>query len=408
MISLPVIHRDVDEEERRFELKPLSGQFVDAVLEHEFEEKGHHDTQLRASRTALVGGLLLMIPGLCIDLWSGNWTSHAFVIALVRIATTAPLVAYGWSTRSRSRGMDESFDHARWVLLEGIVLAGFLLILAMRPSTLHAETATFCLIIVAFHLMAPNRVVLLAPLTAASCICFELIRMKSGGLIHVDQALELLTVTVTFACAVYFNRQLEQIRREEFVTLTIVTEYSDRLQKAFQRAQDLENELRNQAHLDPLTALNNRRWLFTEFDREFARARRTRRPLSVMILDADHFKQINDTYGHGCGDEVLCMLARVLSQTVRNTDALARIGGEEFAVMMPETDATAARELAERIRAQVASTKVFTMDHTIQLTISCGVTECHVDTEQPGDALKRADKGLYEAKHRGRDLVITR
>ena len=93
---------------------------------------------------------------------------------------------------------------------------------------------------------------------------------------------------------------------------------------------------------------------------------------------------------------------------MRSTDALARIGGEEFAVLMPETGADAARELAERIRSRVASTLVHTEEHTISVTISCGVTACLVDTEQPSQALARADSGLYEAKHRGRDLVVTR
>ena len=408
MISLPVIHREVDEGERRFALTPVTGKFVNGELEQEFGEKWHQDMQRRSAGIALVGGLLLLIPGLAIDVWSEGLSVRGSILMLIRVATVMPLVAYGWVTRPLRRTIDETFDHLLPVLLQALMLAGFIAILTLRSSPLPAETATFCVIVLAVHLMAPNRVVLVAPVTALACIAFELVRltMTQGG--GVDHAIELGVVAVTYGCGVFFNRDLELIRREEFVALTIATEYSDRLARALQRASDLENEMRSQANRDPLTGLANRRWLFGEFEREFARARRTRRPLSVMILDADHFKNINDTYGHDCGDKVLCALASVLSQTVRATDALARIGGEEFAVLMPETDAVAARELAERIRSGVAATRVSSADQSVHVTISCGVTACLVDTEQPGEALKRADAGLYEAKHRGRDLVITR
>jgi two-component system, cell cycle response regulator len=128
--------------------------------------------------------------------------------------------------------------------------------------------------------------------------------------------------------------------------------------------------------------------------------------LSLMILDMDHFKNINDTYGHDVGDKVLKQLADIIIQASRSTDLAARFGGEEFVILMPETDPQAALGAASRMREVVEAADFKTgTEKTIKCTISIGVADLHPEGDSAESLLKRADEALYSAKHSGRNTV---
>lgn len=158
---------------------------------------------------------------------------------------------------------------------------------------------------------------------------------------------------------------------------------------------------------DGLTKLYNRHYLDTHLKNLVRQAVEQQRALSVVIMDMDHFKKVNDTYGHASGDEVLKTLAEVIVKTIRSADLAARYGGEEFVVLMPETDAVRAYEAAERLRKAVEATD-FVIPHPespLKKTTSIGfATLQHNDT--PESLLKRADEALYEAKNSGRNKVL--
>ena len=167
-------------------------------------------------------------------------------------------------------------------------------------------------------------------------------------------------------------------------------------------------KLRDQANLDYLTGLYNRRYFIERGTQELARANRYAKPLSLLMLDVDEFKQINDTRGHRTGDLVLRHLSRVLGETLRSVDFCGRLGGEEFAVLLPETDAAAAQEIAERLRAAVAGSAVVPEDGPpVRYTISLGVTTLGASDSNIDTLLGLADKGLYKAKRSGRNRVCT-
>lgn len=181
-----------------------------------------------------------------------------------------------------------------------------------------------------------------------------------------------------------------QIRRKK---------YQEALKSNYQESVSL-------AVTDGLTKLYNRHYLDTHLKNLLKQAVESNRPLSLLIMDMDHFKSVNDTYGHDVGDEVLRQLANIIVQTIRSADLAARYGGEEFVVLMPETDAARAYEGAERIRRLVETTP-FKVSHdvgVINKTISIGLSWL-----EPGDTpeslLKRADNALYESKHNGRNRV---
>ncbi len=168
----------------------------------------------------------------------------------------------------------------------------------------------------------------------------------------------------------------------------------------------LEQELEHEARTDALTGAANRRHFFPLAREAMGLSRRYRHALSLLMLDIDHFKAINDAHGHQVGDQVLKSLVQVCRQTLRDVDVLGRIGGEEFTVLLPETEAEQALQVAERLRQAIATTEVPLDDgKAVRFTVSIGVATL---TSGDGDVdafLNRADRALYEAKEAGRNRV---
>lgn len=168
-------------------------------------------------------------------------------------------------------------------------------------------------------------------------------------------------------------------------------------------------QLRRLSVTDPLTGVGNRRHFLDHLQVEHARARRLERPLSLVILDIDLFKQINDTHGHLIGDDAIKAVMLACQTAIRQTDFLGRIGGEEFAVLLPETRLDEGVAAAERIRQAVARIDFRAEDgRAIPLSVSLGVTELEADDVDALQVLGRADKALYDAKHSGRNCVCCR
>ncbi len=187
-------------------------------------------------------------------------------------------------------------------------------------------------------------------------------------------------------------RTLTQIKRKR---------YNDRLRMSVKQTIEL-------AVTDALTGLNNRRYLDNHLKILFNRAAVRSRPLSICLMDIDRFKSVNDTYGHDAGDEVLREFAARIRSTVRGADLACRYGGEEFVVVMPDTDAAASAAVAERLRAIIEKTPFMLRGEgtAISLTASFGLS-CNIgDADTPDQLLKQADQALYKAKADGRNRVV--
>jgi diguanylate cyclase (GGDEF)-like protein len=169
----------------------------------------------------------------------------------------------------------------------------------------------------------------------------------------------------------------------------------------------LFQEVQSLALTDSLTGLQNRRGLFELGRIEFARAQRLERPFCCMILDVDHFKQINDSYGHLAGDEVLQEFARRCRVSIRGVDLIGRYGGEELVILLPETTIEAAVPVAERLRAEVEKTPIIVSGRELHITVSIGVSMKDEHTMALETLIARADQALYIAKHKGRNRVAT-
>ncbi|WP_017445631.1 GGDEF domain-containing protein [Gayadomonas joobiniege] len=172
------------------------------------------------------------------------------------------------------------------------------------------------------------------------------------------------------------------------------------------RHQAQTKQLKLAANLDPLTGLYNRRVIDTELPKEINRALRYQHPLSLAMVDLDHFKQVNDTYGHCAGDQVLSAVAKHLIKNVRKTDSVMRFGGEEFCILMPSSDLKSSFHLLNRLRLGIAELTTFYQAQNIRITASFGLTALSETNDTSENLIEQADQALYKAKQNGRNQVI--
>jgi len=160
------------------------------------------------------------------------------------------------------------------------------------------------------------------------------------------------------------------------------------------------------ANIDSLTFLPNRRKIIVELQEEVIRSNRYGTPLSISILDIDHFKKVNDTYGHTTGDETLRSAAARLREHIRHPDTIGRYGGEEFLIVLPNSKADAAAKQASRLCQDIRNTKIEANNNVLSVTVSIGIAQFRVEQENWEGFLHRADEALYKAKENGRDQWV--
>jgi len=201
------------------------------------------------------------------------------------------------------------------------------------------------------------------------------------------------TVLISIALDISLQKEAQSKLIDTHVKLTRQT----------QALQEAQAKLKEQANRDPMTNMHNRRYFAEMSEKIVSIAKRTKEPLGFMMIDIDNFKNVNDTYGHNVGDEVIKLLANKLISRVRESDIAARFGGEEFAIMLPNANLKSTSEVAETIRLEAEQIKY---NDDLHFTISIGVSELnHEDIKSVTEALNNADKALYEAKVAGRNRV---
>jgi diguanylate cyclase (GGDEF)-like protein len=168
-----------------------------------------------------------------------------------------------------------------------------------------------------------------------------------------------------------------------------------------------ETKLKEMAATDELTGINNRRQFFSLAEHEIHRAIRNNTSISAIMIDADHFKKVNDTYGHVVGDEVLRHIAAACQENLRSVDILGRYGGEEFAVLLPDADRKAATRVGERLRKAISHIAVPVSEGTLSITASLGISTAKGNDINLKTMMERADSALYAAKNAGRNRVMT-
>ena len=181
--------------------------------------------------------------------------------------------------------------------------------------------------------------------------------------------------------------------------------YFASIERDLTRYKKMERQLANMALFDSLTGALSRAAYLQHAEKEFKRSKRYNRPLSTIMIDIDHFKKINDQYGHAAGDHVLQIFVEAIEEEIRGPDAIGRIGGEEFALLMPDTPLKSAAHLAERVRQRITKYPYIAGKMLIEVTASLGVAVMEEEDANYKAMLQRADEALYTAKHSGRNRV---
>lgn len=200
-----------------------------------------------------------------------------------------------------------------------------------------------------------------------------------------------------------FNR----IRRGEFYAVVEQQRLNSILEREISIRQEAEKKLIRLSTVDDLTGVYNRRYFIELFEMERKSAVRYKRPLSLLLIDVDHFKKVNDTYGHDTGDIVLQSLTKLIYEAIRETDVLARFGGEEFIILLPETSLKMAIRGAKRICQIVEENPIIFSEGTLQTTVSIGAATINEQYNSVDEIIKGADLALYRAKESGRNQVFS-
>ena len=279
-----------------------------------------------------------------------------------------------------------------WVLLGCfIMLAGVFQTNQLHPQ-IHAHTAGIdYLLLFSIYLLIPNRFCF----RVLPCVAFSVANIFA----HYSQVAALsgpiLTIIIVSlilsnALGIWASFRFYSHRRQQY--------------EAQSRAMVLRKDLIHNALVDQLTGVANRRHFFQAAEEEFSRFSRYNRTFSLLMLDLDHFKEVNDQFGHPVGDKVLKELARSILLHKRGSDLFGRLGGEEFALLLPETNLAGATEIAVRLR-RSCHTLAVPGHLAIRVTVSIGVTQVRSEDTSLDDVLSRVDATLYRAKNNGRDRV---
>ncbi|MEQ5855256.1 diguanylate cyclase [Halomonas sp. EF61] len=288
-----------------------------------------------------------------------------------------------------------------WVLATGIIL-----IVPLRPESLSTQLVAVIVAIMAFYLLIPNLLTVVAAASLYLSFGFLAAAVVFSD-ISVVVALRIGLLLVMANLVGFFALlRVELLQRKQFALLHEERGHNRRLLKEMAHRQSLEIQLRELAERDALTGLANRRHFMKRAQVMLHRARVEEAPFCLFMLDVDHFKTINDTWGHSQGDRVLIDIAEVCVASLRPSDLIGRFGGEEFVGVLPDTCLDDARAVAERLQRAVAALPPQDEGQTLALTVTIGIVEARPEDADLEALIKRADEALYVGKRQGRDRVV--
>lgn len=380
-----------DEHRQRYTIDPRNGAFVQPDVEADFQ-RTRRDAGCKNFLFVTVIILLVVIFGIVIDVQELTGADRKLAVgARVGVIITLLAILITLSRRRRAlmtlvvieaaavtlltlstvltHGAATGMSPGDYALPLVMVSVGFLFLLPSTPRT-------WLVMVVIFITGLVTTLSFLTGKVAQGNLVFTGVQSVAGILV-----------------AAYLGYRDKLRQREEYATFRI--------------SQLLAEKLAKLATTDSLTGIANRREFFHAATKEISRAQRNDRALSVLIFDIDHFKTINDQYGHAAGDEVLINIVATCNRALREIDTIGRIGGEEFGILLPETELAEAASVAERLRQSMKAIRPGGSATTGTVTMSIGVAQWRASHEDFEELMARADGALYEAKRNGRNQVVT-
>ncbi len=288
-----------------------------------------------------------------------------------------------------------------WILATGIIL-----IVPLRPESLPTQVTSLLVAITAFYLLIPNLLPVVAIASLYLSVGFLTTAVSVADISVVVTLRILLLVIMANAVGFFALLRLETLQRKQFALLQDERVQNRQLVEEIAHRKSLEAQLRQVAEQDALTGLDSRRHFMARAEALLRRARLEKAPFSLFMIDVDHFKAINDTWGHRQGDTVLTAIAETCKRSLRPQDVIGRFGGEEFMVALPNTYPKDARAVAERLQQKVSELPVIDAMPDHRLTVTVGIAGVLDEKTDLGVLINQADRALYAGKHGGRNRVV--
>lgn len=377
-----------------------TAEFKDPAMEQAYQNRVLPDTVRFLKICVRLWAALLLV--FILPDWAAMGASEGFyVITSIRVINAAALLILAWKLDTRPHLASSG------VPITIIAILGYSLFLIYpyyQPDTATLGFAIVLLLLLSTYVFVPNRLMFnnLIALTGVSSVA---ISTWIRGASAMD-----MTITLMILCWPAFlgyaaSQRINTAARRAFILLTQSEQTNQRLEQEITRSRELEAELQRQALTDPLTGLANRRHYEMLFKREHERCRRHGASLTLGMIDLDHFKRINDNYGHDFGDQVLKFVAELMQQPLRQCDILGRFGGEEFILILPDTTLEQAQAIAERMRQTLETNGLLRDGELIKVTATFALTQVRAEDTDIQECTKRADEALYEGKRAGRNRV---
>ncbi|KFZ30311.1 signal peptide protein [Pseudidiomarina salinarum] len=380
----------------------LTGQFCDDSKE--FEYRSSVATRVRfESRLALILVALVFAMFGITDYNLLGLTREYYLLLTMRVAVISLCLLLAFIIGRHGGYSRNTWLHALplWILATGIIL-----IIPLRPESLATQITAVVVAIMAFYLLIPNL------LTVAALASFYLtggffviallyVGISPAGALRL--ALLLIMANVVGYCALL---RLEFLQRKQFALLHDERDQNREMMKEIAHRKSLEAQLRMVAERDALTGVDSRSHFMKRAAALLQRAQIEKTPFCLFMIDVDHFKQVNDTWGHTRGDFILTKIAEVCEQSLRPSDVIGRFGGEEFVVALPDTSPSDAQAVAERIKNNVEALPLTDELSDLNLSVTIGIAIAQAEDDDLDALITRADSMLYAGKRDGRNRVV--
>lgn len=288
-----------------------------------------------------------------------------------------------------------------WILATGIIL-----IVPLRPDSLSTQVIAVVVATMAFYLLIPNLLTVVTFASLYLSIGFLVSAVVFAEITPMVALRITLLLIMTNGVGFFALLRLERLQRKQFALLQEERDQNHRLVKEIAHRKSLEAQLRMVAERDALTGLNNRAHFMKLAAALLQRSRKEQMPFSLFMIDVDHFKKINDTWGHGHGDWVLSKIAEACAQSLRPTDVIGRFGGEEFVVALPNTSPDEAQIVAERLKERVAELPLKEDMSELCPSVTIGIAVAHNEEVDLESLFTQADQRLYVGKRDGRNRIV--
>lgn len=389
-------------QKKRSQVHWLTGQFCDAGSESMYRKSIQESVRLEFSLSLSVATLVFGMFAIS-DYYLLGLTRKFYLLLTMRIVVVSLCLLVAFLVRYGRERFYRAWLHALplWILATGIIL-----IIPLRPESLSTQITAVVVATMAFYLLIPNLL---------TVVVFASLYLNIGFLVaavlftEIDPITALriaLLLIMGIVVGFFALLRLESLQRKQYALLFEERDQNHQLHNEIAHRKALEEQLRVVAERDALTNLNNRGHFMKLAKALLQRSQSEKAPFSLFMIDVDHFKSINDTWGHSHGDWVLTKIAKVCAESLRPSDVIGRFGGEEFVVALPNTNLNDAQIIAECLKKKVTELPLKEEMSELSPSVTIGVAATNSDGVDLDSLITRADQRLYAGKRGGRNQVV--